>query len=145
MPSDEATTLINRIFEEIVNQGRDDAINELIDEDFVDHGPGVELQGREAFRAVITAWRSSFSDLRCEVSSIISEGETAAWIVRTTGKHTGDGLGFPATGKTIDTVSANMGRLRNGKAVEHWSEQGTLAMLQQLGIVPAMGRPQPVA
>jgi predicted ester cyclase len=65
-------------------------------------------------------------------------------VVRTTGTHTGDALGFPATGKQIDTLSANIGVVRNGKAVEHWSEQGMLAMLQQVGVVPQMGPPQAV-
>jgi predicted ester cyclase len=64
--------------------------------------------------------------------------------VHTTGIHTGDAFGFPGTGKHIDTLSANIGVARNGKAVEHWSEQGMLAMLQQLGVVPQMGPPQAV-
>lgn len=138
MASGEATRLIMRIFNEVINEGRDDRIDELFAEDFVDHGPGQDLHGREAFRSVVTTWRAAFSDLRCEVSNVISDGDTAGWVVRTTGTHTGDSLGFPATHKRIETVSANLGRFRDGKVVEHWSEQGMLAMLQQVGVVPAM-------
>ncbi|MEA3216933.1 MAG: SnoaL-like polyketide cyclase [Acidimicrobiia bacterium] len=43
--------------------------------------------------------------------------------VRTVDTHTGDGLGFPVTGKRFETVSANIARLRDGKVLEHWSEQ----------------------
>ena len=69
--------------------------------------------------------------------NVVTDGETAGWLVRTTGTHTGDGLGFPATGKPFETVSANLGRLRDGMAIEHWSEQGMLPMLVQLGVLPA--------
>lgn len=62
-----------------------------------------------------------------------------SWTVRTTGTHTGDGLGFPATNKSFETVSANLGRIRDGQAVEHWSEQGMFPMLMQLGVLPPMG------
>jgi predicted ester cyclase len=135
-------TLVHRIFDEIVNQGRLDSVDALFAEDFADHGPGVDLHGREEFRASVRQWLGAFSDIHCEVSNIIVEGDLCAWVVRTTGVHTGDTLGFPATGKRIDTLSANMGRFRDGKAVEHWSEQGTMAMLIQLGVLPA---PAPVS
>jgi len=62
--------------------------------------------------------------------------DNVAWLVRTTGTHTGDGLGFPATGKSFETVTANVGHMHDGKAVEHWSEQGMLPMLIQLGVMP---------
>jgi len=70
----------------------------------------------------------------CE--NVVVEGELAGWLVRTTGTHTGEGLGFPATGKPFETLSANLGRFRDGLAVEHWSEQGMLPMLMQLGVIP---------
>jgi hypothetical protein len=33
-------------------------------------------------------------------------------------------------------VSANIGRFRDGKAAEHWAEQGMFSMLVQLGVLP---------
>jgi predicted ester cyclase len=138
-------TVITRIFEEVVNQRREAAIDELFTEDFVDHGPTGDLAGREAFRASVQQWLGAFSDLHCEVSQIVVEGDMAAWVVHTTGVHTGDTLGFPATGRRIDTLSPNLGRVRDGKAVEHWSEQGMLAMLVQLGILPEMAPPAQVS
>ena len=66
-------------------------------------------------------------------------GDMVGWLVHTTGTHTGDGLGFPATGKRFETVSANIGRIRDGKAAEHWAEQGMFPMLMQLGVIPTPG------
>jgi ketosteroid isomerase-like protein/predicted ester cyclase len=131
-----AEPLVRRIFDEVINQGRLAAIDELFTEDLVDHGPMGDLSGREAFRAMVAQWRDAVPDVRCEVSSVIAQGDLCAWLVRTTGTHTGDGLGFPGTGKRFETVSANIGRFRDGRAVEHWAEQGLFPMLAQIGALP---------
>jgi hypothetical protein len=63
-------------------------------------------------------------------------------VVHTTGTHTGDGLGFPPTGKRFDPRREHRrGPRRQGLGA--LVEPGTLAMLQQLGVVPQMGPPQP--
>ena len=129
----DARALLRRIFDEIINEGRLEAADELMAADFVDHGPMGDIQGREAFKALVAQWRSAVPDVHCVVENVVTDGELAGWLVRTTGTHTGDGLGFPATGKPFETVSANLGRLRDGRAVEHWSEQGMLPMLAQIG------------
>jgi steroid delta-isomerase-like uncharacterized protein len=129
-------TLLQRIFDEIINEGRLDAVDELFAEDFVDHGPMGDIHGREEFKSLVAQWRSAVPDVHCVVENVVTDGELAGWLVRTTGTHTGDGLGFPATGKPFETVSANLGRLRDGRAVEHWSEQGMLPMLAQIGALP---------
>ena len=128
--------LIGRIFDEVINQGRLDVADELIHEDFVDHGPMGEMHGRDAFKGLIGQWRSAVPDVHCDVMNVVVDGDLVAWLVRATGTHTGDALGFPATGKSFETVSANMGRMRDGKAAEHWSEEGMLPMLIQLGVFP---------
>jgi steroid delta-isomerase-like uncharacterized protein len=132
----EVQTLLQRIFDEIINDGRLDVVDELFAEDFVDHGPMGDIQGREEFKSLVAQWRSAVPDVHCVVENVVTDGELAGWLVRTTGTHTGDGLGFPATGKPFETVSANLGRLRDGRAIEHWSEQGMLPMLAQIGMFP---------
>lgn len=135
----DAKVLVQRIFDEIVNQGNIDAADELMTEDFVDHGPMGDVVGREAFKQLIGQFRAAVPDMRCEVTNLIVEGDLAGWVVRTTGTHSGDQLGFPATGKSFETLSANIGRVRDGQAAEHWSEQGMFPMLMQLGVLPPMG------
>jgi predicted ester cyclase len=128
---------LNTIFNDIINAGNLDLIDEVFADDFVDHGPMGDVKGREAFREVVVQWRSAVPDVHCKVENVISQGDWAAWLVRTTGTHTGDGLGFPATNKAFETVSPNIGRLQDGRVVEHWAEQGMLSMLAQIGILPS--------
>jgi predicted ester cyclase len=95
-----------------------------------------DLHGREALKGLFRQWLSAVPDAHSTVENVIVQGELAGWLVRTTGTHTGDGLGFPATGKPFETVAVNMGRFRDGIAVEHWSEQGFMSMLVQIGVMP---------
>ena len=111
--------IIHRIFDDVINNANIDAVDELMAEDFVDHGPMGDLHGREALKGLFRQWLSAVPDAHCTVESGIIQGDLAAWLVRTTGTHTGDGLGFPATGKSFETVAVNMGRFRDGVAVEH--------------------------
>ena len=128
--------LIERIFDEIINSGNLDAADELMSADFVDHGPMGDITGREGFKQLVAQWRGAVPDVHCDVDTVIAQGDLVAWLVRTTGTHTGEGLGFPATGRRFETVSANIGRLRDGRAAEHWAEQGMFPMLVQLGVLP---------
>jgi ketosteroid isomerase-like protein len=128
--------LLRRMFDEVINQGRLEVADELFAEDFVDHGPMGRMEGRETFKQMIRQWRDAVPDVHCEIDTVIVEGDLCAWLVRTTGTHTGGGLGFPATNRRFETVSANIGRFRDGLAAEHWAEQGMFPMLTQLGVVP---------
>jgi predicted SnoaL-like aldol condensation-catalyzing enzyme len=135
----DAKATIRRMFDEIINAGRLEVADELFAEDYVDHGPMGDLAGRETFKQMVAAWRSAVPDVHCRVDNLFVDGDLVGWTVHTTGTHTGDGLGFPATGKSFETVSANIGRFRNGQAVEHWAEQGMFPFLVQIGIIPAPG------
>jgi ketosteroid isomerase-like protein len=136
-PRADAPAILQRMFDEIINAGRLDVADDLFAEDYVDHGPMGDLAGRGSFKQLVAQWRSAVPDVHCEVDSVLVQGDLCAWLVRASGTHTGDGLGFPATGRRFETVSANVGRFRDGKAVEHWSEQGMFPMLTQLGVLPA--------
>ncbi len=129
--------ILDRIFGEVVNEGKIDAIDEVFAEGFVDHGPMGDMEGRDTFRQLVETWRAAVPDVHCTVDHVVTDGALAGWTVRTTGTHTGDQLGFPATGKQFETVSANVARLEDGKVAEHWCEQGMLPMLMQLGVLPA--------
>jgi steroid delta-isomerase-like uncharacterized protein len=128
--------LVRRIFDEVINQGRMDTLEELFTDDFVDHGPMGDMHGRDVFAGLVEQWRAAVPDVHCTVDNLVAEGDLVGWTVHTTGTHTGDQLGFPATGKRFETVSANLGRMRDGRASEHWAEQGMFPMLVQLGVVP---------
>ena len=133
--------LVQRIFDEIINSGNLDAADELMTEDFVDHGPMGTMEGVGAFKEMVAMWRAAVPDVHCAVESYFEAGELAAWLVRVTGTHTGEMMGIPPTGRRIELVSPNIGRIRDGRAVEHWADQSMFQFLQQIGALeqPAAG------
>jgi predicted ester cyclase len=127
---------MQRIFDEVINRGNLDAADDLLDPGFVDHGPMGELQGVDAFKKMIGMWRAAVPDLHCTVEELFSAGDMVAWLVRTTGTHTGEMMGMPASGNRIELLSPNIGRARDCRAVEHWADQSMFQFLQQIGALP---------
>ena len=130
---------LERLFEEVINNGNLGVADELFADDFIDHGPMGDIHGRDAFKELVARWRDAVPDVHCTVTDVFADGDRVAWLVHTTGTHTGDSLGFPATGKKFETVSPNIARFRDERVVEHWAEQGMISMLGQIGVLPMGG------
>ncbi len=55
------------------------------------------------------------------------------------GTHKGQWRGMPATGKQVVLTGITISHMVEGKVVEDWHNADALGLLQQLGVVPAMG------
>ena len=71
----------------------------------------------------------------------IVDGDTAAmrWAWKAVHTGTSPSLGIPATGKRIHMMGCSVYRFRDGKVVEQWEYSDLLGLLQQLGVIPALG------
>src|SRR2546427_534307 len=76
------------------------------------------------------------------VDVLLAEGDMVAGKVTGYGTHEGELLGIPRTGKKIQMSGIVIWRIRNGKIIEHWGQNDTLGLLQQLGALPPPGKPQ---
>src|SRR2546426_11523001 len=56
------------------------------------------------------------------------------------GTHQGEFLGIPATGKKVSFYTVDAMRVVDGKITEHWGVATLLDLMQQLGVVPPLGR-----
>ena len=126
---------VQRIFDEIVNGGNLELIDELFDSSYTSDTPQgtFDLAG---FKNYVGAWRTAFPDLHTEVVDIIEEGDAVAWSIRAKGTNTGEFMGMPATGKSMDNFSLNMGWFRDGRAVRHVMVMDQMQVMQQLGMMP---------
>ena len=130
--------LMRRFYEEVVNRGRVELVDELAADDFVEHEvfPGLSAD-KEGVKEFFQIMRSAFPDLRFEVEDLIASGDTAVARVRMRGTHQGTFMDIPPTGKQIDVPTMDWIRFREGQAVEHWGVTDTGAMMEQLGAIPA--------
>ena len=127
---------VRRMFDEVINQGKIDLVDELFHPEFETHTPQGAFD-REGFRAYVVDWRTGFPDVVCEVGDLIAEGDAVAWSVRAKGTHTGDFMGLAPTGRSVDFDSLNIGYFRDGLTYRHTVMMDIPKMMSQLGQGPA--------
>lgn len=128
-----------RWFEEVWNEGRNGAIDELLSPEGVGFGlaePGTEVRGPEHLKPFVRNLRDAFPDLHIAVEDMVAEGDKVAIRFRVTGTHKGSGLGFPATNRTIDVTGMTIIQFANGKLLHGWNNWDQLGMMEQLGVAP---------
>ena len=129
--------LIRRWFEEVWNQGRSDVIHELFADDGIAHGlsddPSAPLRGPAGFLPFHAQFRGAFPGIEVIVEDQIAEGDLVATRCSVRGKHSGDHLGFKATGADVDFTGMTITRVRDGKIVEAWNNFDFMKMYRQLG------------
>ena len=138
MNVEQSKLLAKRFYEEVLNGGDLSAIDDLIAEDFVEHEelPGFP-QNREAVRGWVTMMREGFPDLHLTINNMVAEADEI-WVHMTIrGTHLGPFMGIPATGRSIEVGGFDRVKIRDAQAIEHLGVTDSLALLQQLGQVPA--------
>lgn len=134
--SDTNAQTARRYPEEIATKQSLDVIDELLTENYVEHGPfGQETVGRDADKEKMRAFLDAFSDFEATVEDVVSEGDTVALRVTLRGTHDGEFMGIAPTGKSIEIQNMVFTRIEDGKIAERWVQPDTLALMQQLGVV----------
>jgi len=139
MSTEQNKALVRKLVEEVINQGNISMIDEFLIPDFVEHEelpPGIP-PGREAPKTLFTMLRSAFPDLKATIEHLIAEGDEVVLHMTWTGTQKGDFMGIPPTGKRISINVIDILGIAEGKFVEHWGVMDSMAMMQQLGVVPA--------
>ncbi len=83
--------------------------------------------------------RTAFPDIKFTIEDQIAEKDKVATRWAFTGTHKSELKGISPTGKRCATTGITISRISGGKIAEETSDCNTLVMLQQLGIVPAIG------
>jgi steroid delta-isomerase-like uncharacterized protein len=133
--SAENKTVVRRWFEEVWNEGRESAIDELMAPHAVFHGLGPAMHGPAAFKLFYAAYRQALPDVRIVVDDLIAEGDRVALRWTATATHRGDGLGIPATGREVRFSGMGFARVERGQLVEGFNTFDQLGLLTQLGAV----------
>ena len=128
--------LARRWFDEVWNQRRESAIDELFHPEGKAHGiPGTDssLQGPEAYKENYRNFLRIFPDVQVHLNQVIADEDSVAvrWTASMT--HLGDGLGFPPTNKAATLQGATFLTVKDGVFVEGWNLmdfQGLICHLQ---------------
>ena len=132
--------LFKRWSEEVWNQRRTATITELFAPHGISHGvaeDGSDLIGPGAFLPFYERFLNAFPNMKLKVEDAIADGDKVLIRWSATMRHSGDGLGIAATNKPVAIGGMSLARIANGQLVEAWDQWDKLAMLQQIGAVPA--------
>ena len=131
----EYPTLLHRWFDEVWNQQREDAIDEMMTDDVVIHGLGEPIVGRENFKPFFRSFISAFPDINVTVEDVITDGDKMSCRCTVRGTHLGEGLGFTATNQPVAFTGGGICTVRDGKFSEVWNEFDFMKMNTQMGIL----------
>ena len=132
------TNSIQRLYD-LINAGDIDGFGQQLADDFVEREeiPGLPPTKDgvvQYFRILLAA----FPDMRMDVQDVIASGHKAVARVRVSGTHEGEFMGIPPTGNQVSMNLIDITRFGDdGLAREHWGVADQLAMMQQLGVIPA--------
>src|SRR5579862_4521827 len=128
--------LYQRWFEEVWNQRKEETIDELTTSATKGYGLGTEpVVGPNEFKVFWKALLTAFEDLHVQLEHTISSGDYVAGHLTVTGRHVGDGLGCPPSGKRV-TLSAHVfARWIDGKIDEAWNLLDMATLYRQAGML----------
>ena len=124
---------------ELLNAGDVDGFGDLLSDDFVEHEetPGL-APTKDGVKAFFRMYLAAFPDLRMDPVDVLPSGDKVVARVKATGTNTGEFMGMPATGKSVDVQLIDIMRFGDdGLVHEHWGVFDAMAMMQQLGFAPA--------
>jgi predicted ester cyclase len=129
---------MRRYYAEVWEKGNLAAMDEFISPAIVDHNPLPGMDGGYASHvAAVSMIVNAFGNPRYTFHTIVAEGDRVAGHWTMTATHTGELLGIPPTGKQITISGTDISRFEDGKIVDFWHVEDQLAMLTQLGVIPA--------
>ncbi len=132
------TISIQRLYD-LINAGDIDGFGRQFADDFVERD---EIPGIPPTKDGVIQWfrmlRAAFPDMRMDTKDLIASGDKAVARLRMSGTHKGEFMGIPATGKSVSVNLIDITRFGDdGLAREHWGVADQLALMQQLGVIPA--------
>jgi predicted ester cyclase len=137
MSLDTNKALMRRIYDQVLNDRRLEEIEELAVAAYDEHDPlPGQREGRDGLkdrvRMLVEGLAPTFT-----VEDIVAEGDRVVVRWTNSGRHVGDFLGRPPTGHSYAIAGIDIYRIEDGQLAEHWHVIDQLAMLQQLGLIPA--------
>jgi steroid delta-isomerase-like uncharacterized protein len=136
---EEAVTLVERYFQEIMTEGKVDVIPEILDENFTFHIPTQPkpFVGFEGFTGFVHYLRNAFPDIKFTPENHVVENNKVATRWNISGTHKGEFLGAPATGNKISDYGIDVFYIVDGKILSIIVNENDFGLMQQIGLIPA--------
>lgn len=135
--------VMRRYLMEVVAEGRLEVLEEIADENIVDHAAVAAGwgEGRAGLEQHVRGFRGCIPDPEITIERLIASDSEVVGVWRVRGVHSAEIFGVPATGKTIEWSNASIFRVEQEKIVDYRVVPGALEAVRQMGAsidVPAV-------
>jgi len=142
MNEEQNKKIVKRFIEEMWNQRKFEAADELLAADCVTHqlrsgeDPAGVPRSPESVKREASGWLRGFPDLEFVLEQMIAAGDRVVSHCTMRGTHSGVWMGIAPTGRKVSVPVITIHRIAGGKIAEDWVLVGSLMLFQQLGLVP---------
>src|SRR5436305_8364063 len=133
MLTDDNKALVQRFYEEVINQKNLSALDQFVAPNAVNHTVPSGLP--QAPGQFLSMHLNAFPDAKVTVQDLLADGDKVVARVSFRATQQGACRSISPTGKPITVMGINIFRIENGKIVEHWGLADRINALQQLGVV----------
>jgi predicted ester cyclase len=133
--------IVRRYFEEVIDKGNIDVLDEIVTADCVIHRPEAPepIIGIEAFKEALGGILQTYSDFKTTIHDLIAEEDRVAcrlnhWAVNRGEWSSRIGRHMVA-GKKVNWPAIAIFRFREGRFAEEWVSRDELGMLIELGVL----------
>ena len=128
--------LVNRLFDEVFNQGNMDVIDEIVAPKFLHYmSVEVDIDSSEGYKELIGMFRTAFPDFNVTVEDMVAEGDMVTTRLTYTGTHKGNLRDISPTGAEVTFTGICTFKISDGKIVEGRTEYDVLGLMLQLGVM----------
>ena len=136
MATEDNKALVQRFFDEVINQRNLAALSQFVSPGGVTRTapPGMPQEPNQ----FLTLYLNAFPDAKVTVEDLLADGDKVVARVSLRATHQSAFRGIAPTGKQITAMGIHIFRIVNGQMVEHWGLTDRLAVLQQVGVAPPL-------
>jgi steroid delta-isomerase-like uncharacterized protein len=120
---------------EQASRGNFDALDAIVSPDYVVHPE--EVRGADGLAEMVQSYRNAFAGLNVTIEHQFTEGDYVATRSTIRGRHEGELMGTPPSGRDVEFTSLTISRCRDGKIEEEWELVDVPGLMQQIGALPA--------
>ncbi|MBB3195117.1 ester cyclase [Roseateles terrae] len=126
--------VVQRFNQEVIQEGRRAAFDELVAPQFVNRSaPAGAPDGPEGlWNTFDQVLRPALSDLRVTIHDQVCEGDKVTTRKTVSGRHTATLMGVPPTGRELAIEVIDIVRVQGGQYVEHWGINTLPSVLARL-------------
>jgi steroid delta-isomerase-like uncharacterized protein len=121
---------------EQASQGNFDALHAIVTPDYVCHPD--EARGPDGLAEMVQGYRDALAGLNVTIEQQFTEGDYVATRTTIRGRHEGDLMGAPASGRDVEFTGLTISRCRDGKLEEEWELVDVVGLLRQVGALPEL-------